>query len=66
MPNKIKCSTSRKAQYSNYQAQNRKEKNKERKLLKHLEKHPNDVQSLERKVPDYKPTKKLNSEIVNK
>jgi hypothetical protein len=48
MPNKIKCSPSRKASYQAYRTENRQMKNKERKLLKHLLKHPDDKQSQER------------------
>lgn len=53
MPNKTKCSESRKNEYKSYLTEKRAELNAELKLERHLKKHPNDIQSKERKVPDY-------------
>lgn len=59
MPNKTKCSDSRKAYYkTSFDVTKR---NKERKLAKHLKRHPNDKQSLKKQgVPvDYTPKNKV-------
>lgn len=54
MPGKTKCSARRKLEYTAYKLENRAEKNKERKLVRHLSTHPNDIQSENRtkaKIP---------------
>lgn len=53
MPNKIKRGPSNVAYFKNYSAQDKREKNKTKKIEKHSAKHPNDKQSIERKVPNY-------------
>lgn len=57
MPNKTKSSERRKAYYKI--SRDKTLTNKERKLAKHLKKHPNDKQSASHKVPDYTPKKKV-------
>lgn len=62
MPNKRKCRSREgyKARYKNYKAENRASKNKEKKLQRHLKKHPNDIQAKEKTIPkSYKRVKKL-------
>lgn len=54
MPNKTKCSDSRKRDYTAYKAQDKAELNKLIKLEKHMKTHPNDKQSQERYPADYK------------
>lgn len=49
-----KRSTKLKAWRVAYKAEGRKLKNKNKKVAKHLMRHPNDTQSAERKVPDYR------------
>lgn len=61
MPNKTKCSTSRKAEYTSYKVENRKEKNKQNKLSKHLKTHPNDEQSIDRTKTNYGIVKTVSS-----
>ncbi len=53
MPGKTKCSASRKADYTNRRTNNITVKNKARKLLKHLVKHPLDKQSAEHRIPSW-------------
>lgn len=40
-----------KARILAYKSENRATKNKEKKLARHMRKHPNDMQSLERRIP---------------
>ncbi len=56
MPNKTKCSPSRKADYDR-RSNGVTSKNKEKKLEKHLSNHPNDIQSSKHTIPDYRKSK---------
>ena len=58
MPGKTSRGSSNTAYFKNYSAQDKREKNKEKKIDKHLKNHPNDVQSLERKPVNYTPKPK--------
>lgn len=66
MPGKIKCSASRKAAYKRYEDENRQEKNKDNKLMKHLLKHPTDKQSEERRGANYETTASKEGQTRNK
>lgn len=46
------------AQNSRYKAENREKKNKDRKLLRHIAKHPEDKQATQSSIPNYRPNKK--------
>lgn len=59
MPNKTKRGSSNDGYFKNYKSAGLKEKHKQDSILKHLEKHPNDKQSVQRPTPDYKSKKKL-------
>lgn len=56
MPGKTKRGPSNTSYYKNYEIQDKWEKNKVKKIEKRLAEHPNDVQSIKRKVPDYGPS----------
>ncbi len=48
----------RKAYFKMYKDQGTEEKNKMKKLLRHLKKHPNDRQSTDKPIVDYTPKSK--------
>lgn len=54
MPNKTKCSESRRADYKAYKLEDRGALNKELKIEKHLKKHPEDKQSVLKPKVNYK------------
>lgn len=63
MPGKTYCSDSKKAQYKSYLIENRREKNKDRKLEKHFNKHLNDLQAGKRQPGTYPDTKTYNNQF---
>ena len=54
---KKRSNPTRKATFKAYEDSGRSKKNAERKLAKHLKKHPKDAQSASHKVPNYKKKK---------
>lgn len=59
MPGKTKRSTSEDVYYKSYRATDKSKKNKEKRLLKHMLKHPNDKQAETGSIPEYTRKKPL-------